>query len=84
MKITDIPPSRLTEQQLFAEYVELMDDFSRTLEGYDAVQYEKRRMELLAEIGERLETLEAVKALIGDEFAHDPEFTQPSRDEMKR
>ncbi|WP_435157594.1 hypothetical protein [Haladaptatus sp. DFWS20] len=41
-------------------------------------------MELLAEIGERLETLEAVKALTGDEYACEPEFAQSSRGGVRR
>ena len=59
MKITDTPPEQLSERELFEE-----SDESR--EGYSKARLHARRADLLAEIGERLEALEAAKALISD------------------
>jgi hypothetical protein len=66
MEITETPPSQLSERRLFTEYVELLDAQAEPLDGYDAVRVRNRQTELLAEIGERLEALEAAKSLICD------------------
>lgn len=64
MKITDKPPDQLTERELFTEFVEVLDRPDGVAEGYDEARLRARRADLLAEIGERLEALEAARALI--------------------
>lgn len=59
-------PEKLSERELFTEYIELLDQHSPT-DGYQKTKLDERRAALLAEIGERLEALEAAKALLYDE-----------------
>lgn len=66
MGSTDTAPENLSEQELFTEYVEILDQDS-SANGYSKTKLEKRRASLLAEIGERLEALEAAKALLYDD-----------------
>lgn len=64
MRITDTSPDQLSERELFTEFVEILDEPDVPADGYDEARLRARRAELLAEIGERLETLEATRALI--------------------
>lgn len=76
MQITETPPEQLSERELFTEFVELLDEPDGSREGYSEARLRARRADLLAEIGERLEALEAAKSLIGD--------TGPERDTAPR
>lgn len=62
--MTGIPPEQLPERELFAEYVELLKQREMPADSYEEVNLHKRQACLLAEIGERLETLEAAKSLL--------------------
>lgn len=64
MMTEDTRPEDLTERELFSAFVETLDRADEGLEGYDEARLRDRRTRLLAEIGERLEALEAAKALI--------------------
>ncbi len=64
MRTNKNPPGELSERQLLNEFVELTRETSESLDGYEEAFRQKREAELLAEIGERLETLEAIKALL--------------------
>ena len=66
MDFSDKPPEQLSERELFSEYVELLQHREGTEDPYREVEFQKRQAQVLAEIGERLEALEAVKALICD------------------
>lgn len=66
MPSTDTPPQQLSERELFTEYVELVEQNEPT-DGYSKTKLNERRASLLAEIGERLEALEAAKALLYNE-----------------
>lgn len=59
----DTAPEELPERELFTEYVELLEQDSPA-NGYQQTKLDERRASLLAEIGERLEALEAAKALL--------------------
>ncbi|WP_049903414.1 hypothetical protein [Halococcus agarilyticus] len=72
MGLTETPPEDLAERELFTEFVDLLDESEGSQEGYSEARIRARRADLLAEIGERLEALEAAKALICDAGA-DPE-----------
>lgn len=61
--MTETPPEQLTERELFAEYVELLNQRQANADTYQKVKLHERQARLLAEIGERLETLEAIKSL---------------------
>ncbi|MFC4990384.1 MULTISPECIES: hypothetical protein [Saliphagus] len=65
MDSTDTPPEELSEGELFTEYVELLERNAPT-DGYTKTKLKRRRISLLSEIGDRLEELEAVKALLCD------------------
>jgi hypothetical protein len=62
----DTPPEQLSERELFTEYVELLKQREISGDAYEEVTLHKRQACLLAEIGERLEALEAAKALLED------------------
>lgn len=64
MRRTKKPPKELSERKLFNEFIELTSETTQSLDGYETAILQKRQAELLAEIGERLETLEAIKALL--------------------
>lgn len=64
METTDIPPEQLSERELFTEFVEILDRPTDSSKGYSEAQLRARRAALLAEIGERLEALEAARSLI--------------------
>lgn len=70
MKFTDTPPEQLGERELFTEFVELIDEHDGPSGGYSTARRRARHANLLAEIGERLETLEAAKSIIGDDPGH--------------
>ncbi|EMA41273.1 hypothetical protein [Halococcus hamelinensis] len=63
MNPPETPPERLSERELFTELVDLLDE-SDDPEGYTEARFRARRAALLAEVGDRLETLEAVKSLL--------------------
>lgn len=63
MEISDTAPEQLSERELFTEYVELLEQDSPA-DGYSKTKLDERRASLLTEIGERLEALEAAKALL--------------------
>lgn len=63
--MTETPPERLPERELFTEYVNLVEQDETPADPYEEVALQERQARLLAEIGERLEALEAAKALIG-------------------
>ncbi|EMA47864.1 hypothetical protein [Halococcus saccharolyticus] len=65
MGIRETPPEDLAERELFAEFVELLDESAESGAGYSEARLRARRADLLAEIGDRLEALEAAKSLIG-------------------
>ena len=67
MQASQTPPEDLSERQLFNEYIELLESSSDALDGYEEANIEKRQSALLAEVGERLETLEAIKSLTDSE-----------------
>lgn len=60
------PPDQLSERQLFAEYVELLKQRETPTDAYGKVKLHERQARLLAEVGERLEMLEAAKSLLGE------------------
>ena len=60
----DKSPSQLAERELFTEYVELLKRDEKPVNAYEEVDLQERQARLLAEIGDRLEELEAVKALL--------------------
>lgn len=64
MEITDTPPEQLSERELFTEFVEILDRSTDSSKGYSEARLRARRAALLAEIGERLEALEAARSLI--------------------
>jgi hypothetical protein len=64
--MTDTPPEQLSERELFTEYVESLKQREISGDAYEEVNLHKRQACLLAEIGERLEALEAAKALLED------------------
>lgn len=64
--MTEAPPEQLSERELFIEYVELLKQREQPADVYEEVTLHERQARLLAEIGERLEALEAAKAIIGD------------------
>lgn len=66
MSITDTAPEHLSERELFAEFIEISDRSSDSAGDYSKAHLRARRANLLAEIGERLETLEAIKALLSN------------------
>jgi hypothetical protein len=63
MRSTDTAPEQLSERELFTEYIELLEQ-DTPADGYTKTKLAERRASLLAEIGERLEALEAAKALL--------------------
>lgn len=63
MKSTNVSPEKLSERELFTEYIELLNQEPPD-NGYQITKFNKRRAQLLAEIGERLEALEATKSLL--------------------
>lgn len=66
MSTPETTPEQLSERELFAQFVEVSEMSADSKEGYSKAQFQARQANLLAEIGERLETLEAMKALLGD------------------
>lgn len=60
------PPEQLSERQLFTEYVELLKQRETPTDAYGEVKLHERQARLLAEVGERLEALEAAKSLLGE------------------
>lgn len=66
MKSTDTPPEDLSERKLFTEYVELLEQDTPD-SGYTKMKLKRRRIALLSEIGDRLEELEATKAILCDD-----------------
>ena len=81
----DTAPEELPERELFTEYVELLEQDSAA-NGYQQTKLDERRASLLAEIGERLEALEAAKALLSDENVesnHDSTDTEQANDSME-
>ena len=62
--MTQTPPEQLPERELFEEYVELLKQHETPADAYEEVNLHERQARLLAEIGERLEALEATKALL--------------------
>jgi hypothetical protein len=67
MSITETTPEQLSERELFTKFVEISDKSADSKEGYSKAHLQARHANLLAEIGERLETLEAMKALLSDD-----------------
>lgn len=65
MVSTDSPPEDLSERELFTEYVDLLEQNSPN-NGHAETKFKRRRISLLSEIGDRLEELEAAKALLCD------------------
>ena len=63
-RMGDKLPSQLAERELFTEYVEILKQHEEPVDVYEEVDLEERQARLLAEIGERLEELEAAKALL--------------------
>ena len=66
MEVAERDPDELSERELFTEYVQLIKQSDIPADGYEEVRLHERQARLLAEIGERLEALEAAKALIGE------------------
>ncbi|RBI58349.1 hypothetical protein DMJ13_27060 [halophilic archaeon] len=64
MQVPERPPDELSERQLFKAYVEIKNNSAESLDGYEQATLQKQQAALLAEIGERLETFEAVKSLL--------------------
>lgn len=64
--MTDTPPEQLSERELFREYVKSLKQHRISGDAYEEVNLHKRQACLLAEISERLEALEAAKALFED------------------
>lgn len=64
MQTIETPPEELSERQLFNEYMEINGESLESFDAYEEATLEERRSALLAEVGERLETLEAIKSLI--------------------
>lgn len=77
---TETPPEQLSERELFAEFVELLDEPDESREGYSEAHRRARRADLLAEIGDRLEALEAAKSLIGGVGPEPETAPQPERE----
>lgn len=65
MVSTDPPPEDLSERELFTEYVDLLEQ-NLPNNGHTKTEFKQRRISLLSEIGNRLEELEAAKALLCD------------------
>lgn len=85
MASTDTAREKLSERELFAEYVELLEQ-DPPADGYQKTKFDERRTSLLAEIGDRLEALEAAKALLYDESTennHDSIDTEQADDSME-
>jgi hypothetical protein len=75
--MTQTPPEKLSERELFTEYVELLKQPETDISTYEEVKFDERQARLLAEIGERLETLEAVKSLVKTSQSNDEAHSQP-------
>lgn len=63
---SDTAPEQLSERELFTEYMRILEQESAA-GGYSKAKLDERRASLLAEIGERLEALEATKTILYDE-----------------
>lgn len=80
--MTETPPERLPERELFREYVDSLKQQEMPADPYEEVTLQERQARLLAEIGERLEALEAAKALIGPpNQLEETDDQQPNRQE---
>lgn len=66
MSVSETPPEKLSERELFTEYVRLLKQHETQTNGYEEIRLYERQMRLLAEIGDRLEALEASKALLSN------------------
>jgi hypothetical protein len=81
--MSNTPPEQLSERELFTEYVELLKQREISGDAYEEVTLHKRQACLLAEIGERLEALEAAKALLHD-TNEDDEMRQHQTDQERQ